>query len=60
MDSFNKVISFILGLVVIVVFLSVLTGKIGLNRETLEPCKYYEDFNMGSLPVRCLNYYLTK
>jgi hypothetical protein len=31
MDSFNKVISFVLGLVVVVVFLAVITGRINLR-----------------------------
>ncbi len=33
MDSFNKVISFILGLVVIVVFIAVLTGRFNLKSK---------------------------
>ncbi len=31
MDSFNKIISFVLGLVVVVVFLAVITGKLNLR-----------------------------
>ena len=31
MDSFNKVISFVLGLVVVLVFLAVITGKLNLK-----------------------------
>ncbi|MGB9882946.1 MAG: hypothetical protein ACPLRN_00290 [Microgenomates group bacterium] len=34
MDSFNKVISFILGLVVVIVFFAVVTGKIKLPGKT--------------------------
>lgn len=34
MDSFNKVISFVLGLVVVLVFFSVVTGKINLKSKT--------------------------
>ena len=34
MDSFNKVISFILGLVVVLVFFAVVTGKINLKSKT--------------------------
>lgn len=34
MDSFNKVISFILGLVVVLVFLAVITGKLNLKSKT--------------------------
>ncbi len=34
MDSFNKVISFVLGLVVVLVFLAVITGKINLKSKT--------------------------
>ena len=33
MDSFNKVISFVLGLVVVLVFLAVITGKINLKKK---------------------------
>jgi len=32
MDSFNKVISFVLGLVVVVVFLAIISGKIDLRK----------------------------
>jgi len=32
MDSFNKVISFILGLVVVLVFFAVITGKLNLSK----------------------------
>jgi len=31
MDSFNKIISFVLGLVVVIVFFAVVTGKINLK-----------------------------
>ena len=34
MDSFNKVISFALGLVVVLVFFAVVTGKINLKSKT--------------------------
>lgn len=34
MDSFNKVISFVLGLVVVLVFFAVVTGKINLKNKT--------------------------
>jgi glutamate dehydrogenase/leucine dehydrogenase len=34
MDSFNKVISFVLGLVVVLVFLAVITGKINLKGKS--------------------------
>lgn len=34
MDSFNKVISFVLGLVVVLVFFAVVTGKINLKGKT--------------------------
>ena len=34
MDSFNKVISFVLGLVVVLVFFAVVTGKINLKSKT--------------------------
>jgi hypothetical protein len=34
MDSFNKVISFALGLVVVLVFLAVVTGKLNLKGKT--------------------------
>ncbi len=34
MDSFNKVISFVLGLVVVLVFFAVVTGKINLKSNT--------------------------
>jgi hypothetical protein len=33
MDSFNKVISFVLGLVVVVVFLAIASGKIDLRQK---------------------------
>lgn len=33
MDSFNRVISFILGLVVVIVFLGVVTGRINLKNK---------------------------
>lgn len=33
MDSFNKVISFVLGLVVVLVFLAVITGKLNLKSK---------------------------
>ncbi len=33
MDSFNKIISFILGLVVVVVFLAVITGRLNLGKR---------------------------
>ena len=33
MDSFNKVISFVLGLVVVLVFLAVVTGKLNLKSK---------------------------
>ena len=35
MDQFNKAISFFLGLIVVVVFLAVATGKINLKGKTL-------------------------
>lgn len=34
MDSFNRVVSFILGLVVVLVFFAVITGKINLKSKT--------------------------
>ena len=34
MDSFNKVISFVLGLVVILVFLAVITGRLNLKSKS--------------------------
>lgn len=34
MDSFNKIASFILGLVVVIVFFAVVTGKIKLGKYT--------------------------
>ncbi len=34
MDSFNKVISFVLGLVVVLVFFAVITGKLNLKGKT--------------------------
>ena len=34
MDSFNKVISFVLGLVVVLVFLAVVTGKLNLKGKS--------------------------
>jgi len=34
MDSFNKVISFVLGLVVVLVFFAVITGRINLKSKT--------------------------
>jgi len=34
MDSFNKVISFVLGLIVVLVFFAVVTGKINLKSKT--------------------------
>jgi len=34
MDSFNKVISFVLGLVVVLVFLAVITGRLNLKGKT--------------------------
>ncbi len=34
MDSFNKVISFVLGLVVVLVFLAVITGKLNLKSKS--------------------------
>jgi len=34
MDSFNKVISFVLGLVVVLVFLAVITGKLNLKGKS--------------------------
>jgi len=33
MDSFNKVLSFVLGLVVVIVFFAVLTGRINLKKN---------------------------
>lgn len=33
MDSFNKIISFVLGLVVVLVFLAVITGKLNLKSK---------------------------
>ena len=33
MDSFNKVISFVLGLVVVIVFLAIISGKIDLRKR---------------------------
>ena len=34
MDSFNKIISFVLGLVVVLVFVAVITGKLNLKKKT--------------------------
>src|SRR3989338_2267789 len=39
MDSFNKVISFVLGLVVVLVFLAVITGKLNLKGKTSSTSK---------------------
>jgi len=39
MDSFNKVVSFVLGLVVVLVFLAVVTGKINLKSKTSSASK---------------------
>ena len=39
MDSFNKVISFVLGLVVVLVFFAVITGKINLKSKTNQASK---------------------
>ena len=39
MDSFNKVISFVLGLVVVLVFFAVITGKINLKSKTSSASK---------------------
>jgi len=33
MDSFNKVISFVLGLVVVIVFLAIVSGKIDIRKK---------------------------
>lgn len=35
MDSFNKVISFVLGLIVVVVFLAVISGRLNLKNKSL-------------------------
>jgi len=35
MDSFNKVISFVLGLVVVVVFLAIISGKINIGKKII-------------------------
>lgn len=35
MDSFNKVVSFILGLIVVVVFLAVISGRLNLKNKSL-------------------------
>ena len=40
MDSFNKVISFVLGLVVVIVFFLVLTGKINFINKLNRPLYY--------------------
>lgn len=60
MESLNKIISFILGLVVVIVFTSIITGKIAMNRPAVSktPCKDYQDTTLNFLPARCLNYYL--
>ncbi|MCX7955558.1 MAG: hypothetical protein N2593_00385 [Patescibacteria group bacterium] len=34
MDNFNKLISFVLGLVIVIVFFAVVTGKINLGKRT--------------------------
>ncbi len=34
MDNFNKVVSFVLGLVVVIVFFAVITGKLNLGKFT--------------------------
>lgn len=39
MDSFNKVISFVLGLVVVLVFFAFVTGKINLKSKTTQTSK---------------------
>lgn len=39
MDSFNKVISFVLGLVVVLVFLAVITGRLNLKSKTSSASK---------------------
>jgi hypothetical protein len=39
MDSFNKVISFVLGLVVVLVFFAVATGKINLRSKSISAIK---------------------
>jgi hypothetical protein len=35
MDSFNKIISFVLGLVVVLVFFAVITGKLNLKNKLI-------------------------
>ena len=37
MDSFNKIISFVLGLVVVVVFLAVISGRLNLGSKKASP-----------------------
>ncbi len=44
MEQFNKVISFVLGLVVVVIFLAVATGKINLKGKALP-------FSKGATPT---------
>jgi len=44
MDSFNKVFSFILGLVVVIVFFAVITGKLNLG-------KFKTSFSKGATPT---------
>ena len=49
MDSFNKVISFVLGLVVVLVFFAVVTGKLNLTGKSSSPTasKTTGFFNFG-------------
>ena len=35
MDNFNRIISFVLGLIVVIVFLAIVTGRIGLKGRNL-------------------------
>lgn len=67
MDSFNKIISFVLGLVVVLVFFAVITGRINFKNNSVkipeikeEACEYYKNSSIILLPVRCLSYYLNK
>lgn len=51
MDSFNKVISFVLGLVVVLVFVAVITGKLNLKSKTSSTSapKTTSFFNFGKV-----------
>ncbi len=51
MDNFNKIVSFVLGLVVVIVFLAVITGRLNLRSRIISGGKISPSPSLSVVPT---------